>query len=139
MMFSDVSVSYTHLDVYKRQLQYQTAQGVGNGGSNSALDMGMGFAVANKMAEVLNKPKPAAPPSLPDNEWHVAIDQAASGPHSFPPLQPMVRSGTLTPTALVWQNGMAAWQAAGEVAALAALFKAQTLTLIHIYSPRQGA
>ena len=112
-----------NLDQY---LQYQTAQGIGNGGSNSALDMGMGFAVANKMAEVLNKPKPAAPPPLPDNEWHVAIDQAASGPHSFQQLQQMVRSGTLTPTALVWQNGMAAWQAAGEVAALAALFTAQT-------------
>ena len=48
-----------NLDKY---LQYQTAQGIGNGGSNSALDMGMGFAVANKMAEALNKPAAATPP-----------------------------------------------------------------------------
>ncbi|QTR49309.1 SPFH domain-containing protein [Candidatus Thiothrix anitrata] len=112
-----------NLDQY---LQFQTAQGIGNGGSNSALDMGMGFAVANKMAEVLNKPTAAAPPPLPDNTWHIAINQTPSGPHSLQQLQQMVSSGTLTTATLVWQNGMASWQAAGEVSALATLFNAQT-------------
>jgi membrane protease subunit (stomatin/prohibitin family) len=117
-----------NLDQY---LQFQTAQGIGNGSSNSALDMGMGFAVANKMAEVLNKPASTpvaapAPPPLPDTNWHVAVGQASSGPHSLQQLQQMVQSGSLTAETLVWQTGMATWQAAGGVAALNSLFAAHT-------------
>lgn len=112
-----------NLDKY---LQYQTAQSVGSGSSSSALDMGIGFAVANKMSEVLNQSTTTVPPPLPDNEWYVAINQAAHGPHSFQQLQQMVVSGTLTPSVLVWQKGMATWQAAGEVAALATLFTGKT-------------
>lgn len=110
-----------------RYLQFQTAEGIGNGSSNSALDMGMGFAVANKMAEALNKPTtPATPPPLPDTQWHVAVGQNSSGPHSLQHLQQMVQSGQLTTTTLVWQAGMANWQTAGETAALQGLFYGQT-------------
>lgn len=105
-----------------RYLQFQTAEGIGKGGSNSALDMGMGFAVANKMAEAFNKPNTAAPPPLPDSSWYVAIGQQSTGPHSMQQLQQMVNGGTLSKTTLVWQAGMANWQAAGEMAGLAALF-----------------
>lgn len=111
-----------NLDKY---LQYQTAQGIGEGGSNSALDMGMGFAVANKMAEVLNKPAAATPPPLPDTGWHVAIGQESSGPVGIPQLQQMAQNGQLTAATLVWQAGMANWQAAGETAALRGLFAGQ--------------
>jgi membrane protease subunit (stomatin/prohibitin family) len=112
-----------NLDQY---LQFQTAQSIGNGNGNgnSALDMGMGFAVANKMAEALNKPAAAAPPPLPDSNWHVALGQTSSGPHNLPQLQQMVRDGRLTDATLVWQTGMANWQAAGSVPALASLFAA---------------
>ena len=112
-----------NLDKY---LQYQTAQGIGEGGSNSALDMGMGFAVANKMAEVLNKPATTTPPPIPDTSWHVAMGQEAKGPLTMQQLQQMVQTGQLTATTLVWQAGMANWQAAGEVTALQGLLPSQT-------------
>ncbi|WMP17805.1 SPFH domain-containing protein [Thiothrix lacustris] len=112
-----------NLDKY---LQYQTAQGIGNGGSNSALDMGMGFAVANKMAEALNKPAAATPPPLPDSGWHVAIGQESRGPLGLQQLQQMAQNGQLTATTLVWQAGMANWQAAGQTSALSGLFAGQT-------------
>lgn len=110
-----------------RYLQFQTAESIGNGNANSALDMGMGFAVANKMAEALNKPTdPSTPPPLPDTQWYVAVGQNSSGPHSLQHLQQMAQSGQLTATTLVWQAGMANWQTAGETAALKGLFSGQT-------------
>lgn len=109
-----------------RYLQYQTAQGVGSGSSNSALDMGMGFAVANKMAEVLNKPGAAVPPPVPDTSWHIAVGQESRGPYTLTQLQQMVQSGQMNATTLVWQTGMANWQAAGDTAALGGLFAGQT-------------
>ncbi|MBO0613970.1 MAG: hypothetical protein RL122_2168 [Pseudomonadota bacterium] len=125
-----------NLDKY---LQYQTAQGVGNGGSNSALDMGMGFAVANKMAEVLNKPATAAtPPPLPDTNWHVAIGQESRGPLGLAQLQQMVQNGQMTAATLVWQAGMANWQAAGETAALSGLFATQAPPPIPPSAPPQS-
>lgn len=63
-----------------RYLQYQTAEGIGKGGSSAALDMGMGLAVANKMAENLNKPSNSNPPPLPDSSWYVAQGQESTGP-----------------------------------------------------------
>jgi membrane protease subunit (stomatin/prohibitin family) len=125
-----------NLDKY---LQYQTAQGIGNGGSNSALDMGMGFAVANKMAEALNKPAAAAaPPPLPDTSWHVAIGQESRGPLGMTQLQQMVQNGQLTAATLVWQAGMASWQAAGETAALSGLFATQAPPPIPPSAPPQS-
>ncbi|MBJ6611294.1 MAG: SPFH domain-containing protein [Candidatus Thiothrix moscowensis] len=125
-----------NLDKY---LQFQTAEGIGNGTSNSALDMGMGFAVANKMAEVLNKPAAAVPPPIPDSNWHVAVGQEASGPFGLQQLQHMVQSGQLTATTLVWQTGMASWQAAGEMAALQGLFSRQAPPPIPPAVPSQSA
>ncbi|OQX02519.1 MAG: antifreeze protein [Thiothrix lacustris] len=121
-----------NLDKY---LQYQTAQGIGNGGSNSALDMGMGFAVANKMAEVLNKP---APPPLPDTGWHVALGQESRGPLGLAQLQQMVQNGQMTAATLVWQAGMANWQAAGETTALSGLFATQAPPPIPPSAPPQS-
>ncbi len=105
-----------------RYLQYQTAEGIGKGGSSAALDMGMGLAVANKMAENLNKPSNSSPPALPDSSWYVAQGQESTGPHSMQQLQQMVKAGTLTKTTLVWQTGMANWQAASEIATFNAFF-----------------
>ena len=105
-----------------RYLQYQTAEGIGKGGSSAALDMGMGLAVAGKMAENLTKSNASSPPPLPDNQWYVAIGQESTGPHAWQQLQQMVKAGTLTKATLVWQTGMANWQAAGDISALNALF-----------------
>lgn len=123
-----------NLDQY---LQFQAAESLGQSGGNNtagnAMDMGMGLAMANKMAETLNQPShantappAAAPPPLPNSDWHVAQGSQSTGPHNLQHLQQMVQAGQLTATTLVWQTGMSNWQAAGEVAALQSLFQAQT-------------
>jgi membrane protease subunit (stomatin/prohibitin family) len=115
------------LDQY---LKYQSAEALGKDGGNSAMDMGMGFAVANKMAESLNSPEQPAsqqiPPPLPSSQqWHVAIDGEAKGPFEQHVLKAFLQSGQLTPATLVWQAGMPEWKAADETA-LAPLFVQQT-------------
>lgn len=119
-----------NLDEY---LKYQSAESLGKGGSNSnsAMDMGMSFAIANKMAESLNTPTQSkaspTPPPLPNNpSWHVSIDGKASGPHDLTTLKSLAESGKLTTSSLVWTEGMENWQAAGEISALNSIFKPST-------------
>ena len=123
-----------NLDKY---LQFQAAESLGKGDGNSGMDMGMGFAMANKMADTLQSPAsqsapaqqaPAsmAPPPLPQDNWHVAIDNESSGPHSIAAVAEMVQAGKVNTTTLAWKPGMANWQAVAEVSELSALISAQT-------------
>lgn len=114
-----------NLDNY---LKYQSAESLGKSGSSGALDMGMGFAVASKMAEVFNS-KPASaptPPPLPNTIWHIANGQEQSGPHTLSDIQSFARDGRLKASTLVWQPGMANWQPASSVAELASLLNSVT-------------
>lgn len=126
-----------NLDQY---LQFQSADSLGKSGGNSGLDMGVGLAMANKMADTLNQPRqssqatqtqssaaaPTAPPPLPTDTWHVAFGQDVQGPLSFEAVQAHAQSGKLTGNTLVWRQGMANWLAAQDVADLQALFTANT-------------
>ncbi|MGB0845229.1 MAG: SPFH domain-containing protein [Thiolinea sp.] len=122
-----------NLDKY---LQYQAAESLGKGDGNSGMDMGMGFAMANKMADTLQSPSPAqaatpsqaaaTPPPLPQNTWHVAQGDSSTGPHSMQKVAEMVQQGHISTSTLVWKAGMENWQAAGEVAELSKLLSPQT-------------
>lgn len=108
-----------NLDKY---LQFQAAESLGNGSGNSGMDMGMGFAMANKMADSLqtggnNSSDTAAsrPPPLPQKTWHVADGDNSTGPHSLDEVMAMIQSGKVNAATLVWQTGMDNWQAAGDV------------------------
>lgn len=124
-----------NLDQY---MKFQTAESLGKSGGNSALDMGMGFAVAQQMADSMNRspaqveaPQAQAPqqqqtpPPLPQAEkvWHVAVDGASSGPHDLAELQAMANEQKLTRQSLVWKSGMDSWQKAADIEALGELFK----------------
>ncbi len=109
------------LDQY---IKYQSAEALGSGGSaSSAMDMGMGFAMANKMADSLNTPSSAAsqapvtaPPPLPtETSWHVAIDDQSTGPHDLTAIRELIKDGKLTSESLVWTEGMADWAAAESI------------------------
>jgi membrane protease subunit (stomatin/prohibitin family) len=116
------------LDQY---IKYQSAESLGSSGgsASSAMDMGMGFAMANKMADSLNTPSsaqasqpdqtPAAsvpPPPLPaETPWHVAIDDKPTGPHDMSAVRNLIKEGKLTPDSLVWTEGMGDWEAASKV------------------------
>ena len=113
------------LDQY---IKYQSAEALGSGGSaSSAMDMGMGFAMANKMADSLNTPSSsaapassqvaaAAPPPLPtETPWHVAINDQSTGPHNLVAIRELIKDGKLTNESLVWTEGMVDWAAAESI------------------------
>jgi membrane protease subunit (stomatin/prohibitin family) len=108
-----------------RYLQFQAAESLGKSEGSTVMDMGVGMAMAAKLSEAMRTPEaPPVPPPLPQASWHVAQGQQTSGPHSLADLQAMISAGRLTVTTLVWQAGMAQWQAAGTVTALNSILPA---------------
>jgi membrane protease subunit (stomatin/prohibitin family) len=121
--------------------QFQTGQAIreaasnpGGGGAAEGLGMGLGFGMANQMlrnqagagvgAGGGGSPVLAPPPLPGAQPWHFALNGAAQGP--FPPaqLQQAIAAGQVTRETLVWTAGMAEWQPAGQVPALAGAFVA---------------
>ncbi|MCB7136588.1 SPFH domain-containing protein [Cellulosimicrobium marinum] len=131
-----------NLDQYTR---FQSANAIETaaanpGGAGEGLGLGMGMAMGQQMAQALGgasapqpvpapaaAPAPAAgPPPLPGAgaPWYWAVDGAQAGPGSTADLGAQIQAGRVTRATLVWQEGMAGWTAAGDVAALATLFAA---------------
>jgi len=127
-----------NLDQY---LKFSAGESMASGNASSAgsaVEMGMGFAMANKMAKDMDTPAASStstpalssggasssastsstPPPLPNNHWHVAIDDKASGPHSLSELKKFVSNKQLHDKSLVWKEGMPEWQSAGDIDAL---------------------
>ncbi|WP_353707921.1 SPFH domain-containing protein [Cellulosimicrobium sp. ES-005] len=111
--------------------------------------MGLGAAMGQQLAQSLGTtaaqptPAPAAPagpPPLPGAEspWYWAVGGTQAGPGTTADLAGRVRSGEVTCASLVWQEGMAAWTAAGEVPALAPLFAATPPPLPPTGAPTGG-
>ena len=109
------------------------------GGAGSAIEMGLGFAMANKMTHEMTPSQqlqqqaiqdsmtstPAAapaPPPLPDTNWHVAIDRQTKGPYDLNTLQELANSHQITPGTLAWIDGMEGWESIESIDALKGLF-----------------
>ena len=127
------------------QMQFADSltEGAANGGNmaGNAMGMGMGFAMANQMAgqmagqmaqpgmqQAQQQPgmgagAPGMPPPPPQQQsFHISVNGQQQGPFGMPQLQQMAQSGQLTRDTYVWTNGMAGWDFAKNVPALAALF-----------------
>ncbi len=107
------------LDKY---LKYNAADslGSGNGSAASAMEMGIGLAVGQQMSQALQQKQTpdvtthTAPPPIPGDRWHVALNDEATGPHSVTTIKGMVQEAVITAETLVWSPGMAEWQPAIE-------------------------
>ncbi len=123
-----------------RYIQFGAAESMqleNKGGSaGSAIEMGLGFAMANKMTHdmaaqpqvanptvVAMAPSVSTPPPLPDTNWHVAIDRQSMGPYDLNTLQELANSRQITPGTLAWIDGMASWQAIQDIESLNGLFE----------------
>ncbi|QRY61919.1 SPFH domain-containing protein [Gordonia sp. PDNC005] len=97
------------------------AQNPGGGTAGDMMGMGVGMAMAGQFANQFNQQQqqaPAGPPPVPSAQtFHVDQNGTAAGPFTIDQLR-----GSLTPTTLVWAQGMAGWTQAGQVPALAPLF-----------------
>ncbi|MCH5311146.1 MAG: DUF4339 domain-containing protein [Prevotella sp.] len=82
--------------------------------------------IDNQSSNAGNPPIPPLPPMSPISEPQVSmylhIGGQNYGPYDYKTCKSLVQNGQLTSQTLVWQEGMAAWQAAGEVAELKSLF-----------------
>jgi membrane protease subunit (stomatin/prohibitin family) len=102
-------------------LMMQTGMGTGMG-------MMMGAQLGQQAGQMMPHLPPAgagAPPPVPSApavQFHVALNGQQLGPFPVAVLQQMIAAGTFNAASLVWRQGMAAWQAAGTVPELAALF-----------------
>lgn len=72
-------------------------------------------------------PRPSPPPPPPPPiattgaiAWHYAVERTVHGPVAEPELRHLLRTRALDAQTLVWSEGMAEWQRAGNVATLRA-------------------
>ncbi len=130
-----------------RYMTYQTGVALEAGASSeggaagAGIGMGAGLAMGQQMANNMGQQRIAqgnnrddrryepagrnGPPPLPGGiRYHVAVDGQATGPYSVDGLQQQLKSGVITPSSLVWANGMADWQKVSEVEELQDLFGA---------------
>jgi membrane protease subunit (stomatin/prohibitin family) len=120
--------------------QYETASSINDAANNpgglaaAGVGAGMGFGIGGQMAGAMGglfagQVQPgvgavsSAPPPLPPQvQFYVALNGQQSGPFDMVVLQQMVQSGQMTRDSLVWKQGMASWDAAGQIAETSVLF-----------------
>jgi membrane protease subunit (stomatin/prohibitin family) len=118
-----------------RYQQYQmgtaildAARNPAGGGASEGLGMGMGFAMANRMAGAATPGAigpgaigaPMAPPPLPS--FHVANNGQSEGPFNLEQLTAAAKAGQFKRETLVWASHLGNWKPAGTVPELASVF-----------------
>jgi len=121
-----------------KYIQFGAAESMQNGsnsGTGSAIEMGLGFAMANKMANDMTSPAfqtsqdaapVQAPPPLPDTNWHVSIDRESKGPYNLSELEQLASSKQISQGTLAWIDGMKTWESIENIEALNGLFETDT-------------
>ena len=104
---------------------------MGGGGMNPAgmmTGMAMGSALGTQMAGMMNQmgntmqQSMNTPPPAPVSQYFVAVNGQQSGPFGVAQLQQYAAQGQINAQTLVWKQGMAGWEPAGNVAELAQIF-----------------
>ena len=132
---------YTYQQETARKVGLEAMQnGIGGTGGGSSIggeivDMGIQFAALGQVTGIVKDafgsaavspppiaPPPIAPPPIPEVQYHVAVNGAASGPYPLSVLAQMAANGQLDRNTLVWKAGMAAWAAADTCAELQSIF-----------------
>jgi len=122
--------------------QYETAISINDAANNpgglaaAGVGAGMGIGIGSQLAGAMgdmfagqaqpgvgsaSSPPPPLPPQV---QFYVAVNGQQSGPFDMAALQQMVQSGQMTRDCLVWKQGMTAWDTAGQVTEMSALFGA---------------
>ena len=107
-----------------------TGSGGGMNPAGMMTGMMMGGAMGGQMANMMNQmgnnmhQQQNTPPPPPQIQYSVSLNGQTAGPFNWQQLQQMVQSGQLSRNTHVWKQGMAAWEIAGNVQELAALFAA---------------
>ncbi len=109
------------------QAMTAAANNPAGGGATEGLGLGMGFAMASRMAGQAGPGAIASPPPVPGAAaWHIAANGQSQGPFTIQQMLEAIAGGTVTRETHVWCTGMTDWQPAGQAAQLAGAFAAQT-------------
>jgi membrane protease subunit (stomatin/prohibitin family) len=100
-----------------------------SGGMGGGIEGMMGMAMMQQMMNQNNmmqgqKVQQTGPPPPPIVQYYVSVNGQQQGPFGMEVLQQMILNGQITKQTFIWKQGMAAWQAAGEVAEILPLFGA---------------
>ncbi|PWE28710.1 antifreeze protein [Pararhodobacter marinus] len=118
------------------QAMQNAAESGGDNAMGAGMGMGMGMGMAQAMANAMGgmggnqqqpqqpaasaPPPPPPPPAAP--QFHVAKNGQTTGPFSTAQLQQMMGQGQFDRDTMVWTQGMAGWEKAGDVQALSSVF-----------------
>lgn len=104
------------------------AENPAGGGAAEGMGLGMGWAMANRMAQQAPPPAmagaPLAPPPPPQEVWHIAINGQSQGPYDTAQIVTGIQGGRITPQTLVWSPVVGNWTPAGQVPHFAPAFNA---------------
>ncbi len=91
------------LDKY---LKYQTAESLEKGGSmGDILSMGIGFSMANNLAETLK-----SPPPIPKEIYYISLNDEPNGPFNRSQIEEMLKDGKIDKNTLIWKRGKENWE-----------------------------
>ncbi len=114
-----------------RYLKYQTAEAIdqrggGSGPISDAMGIGIGMAMAGKIADGLRTPASGPPPLPGDARYHLALEGQPRGPFTLDELKRLAGEGRLNAETLAWTQGMDDWKAAAEIDELKPLLRPDT-------------
>jgi len=89
--------------------------------ASMAVGGAVGQNIANSMNNIMNK-SVDTPPTIPTEEYYIAVDGKSTGPFNIEILKQMLLNGTFTKESLVWKKGMDEWKLAKEIESLQKVF-----------------
>ena len=113
----------------RKYLDFQTAESLtkaGGGGASDMIGMGVGFAMADKLAKTFDKQKthPEKPyiPEPFEKMYYFAEAQKPQGPYNIDEIEEMVKKGKINSSTLMWSTGMEKWEKAKDIQEIETLF-----------------
>lgn len=97
------------------------------GDASAGVGMGMGFAMANQLGKIMVSPQEPVPedsPTLPGESYFIGNNGSKTGPFDLNMIISCIKSGTVTRESLLWKQGMAKWEKAGDFSELKPSFMA---------------
>ena len=105
-------------------LTFQTAQSMtkeGGSGAGEMAAMGVGFAMAEKLAKKFDNPKTYVPEPY-EKMYYYAKDKEPKGPFSIDEIEEFIKNKNITSQTLMWGTGMEMWIKAKEIEEVESLF-----------------
>jgi membrane protease subunit (stomatin/prohibitin family) len=106
-----------------KYLNFQAAESMtkGSGGAGDMVGMGIGFAMADKLAKNFGEPKTYAPEPY-EKMYYYAKDKKPQGPFTIDEVEAFVRDKTVDSSTLMWGTGMEKWEKANQIDEIESLF-----------------